>query len=188
MAAARRRGASDFDALRWLEKQSAPILVAPVAISAEASYRLSVPNNAMDIVAKAWVRGNDSNTGDANPATHRTMKSIRPMLMMDGDAVHYLWLLAEPTGEKAQLHLETLCEIARSVAALGWGVDMAIGHGVVLSDSQAEAISGERWFPSVGTRTTLCAYPEKVLSRRWRTGIHGSSTALATADLLRRPR
>jgi CRISPR-associated protein Csb2 len=161
MAAARRRGASDFDALRWLEKQSAPILVAPVAMSAEASYRLSVPNNAMDIVAKAWVRGNDSNTGDANPATHRTMKSIRPMLMMDGDVVHYLWLLAEPTGGKAQLHLETLCEVARSVAALGWGVDMAIGHGAVLSDSQAEAISGERWFPSVGTRDNALRLPRE---------------------------
>lgn len=161
MAAARRRGASDFDALRWLEKQSAPILVAPVAIPAEASYRLSVPNNAMDIVARAWVRGNDSNRGDANPATHRTMKSIRPMLMMDGDAVHYLWPLAEPTGEKAQAHLETLCEVARSVAALGWGVDMAIGHGTVLSDGQAEAISGERWFPSVGTTDNALRLPRE---------------------------
>jgi CRISPR-associated protein Csb2 len=161
MAAARRRGASDFDALRWLEKQSAPVLVAPVAIRAEASYRLSVPNNAMDIVARAWVRGNDSNTGDANPATHRTMKSIRPVLMLDGDAVHYLWPLAEPTGEKAQAHLETLCEVARSVAALGWGVDMAIGHGAILSDGQAEAISGERWFPSVGTTDNALRLPRE---------------------------
>jgi CRISPR-associated protein Csb2 len=161
MAAARRRGASDFDALRWLEKQSAPILVAPVAIPAEASYRLSVPNNAMDIVARAWVRGNDSNTGDANPATHRTMKSIRPMLMMDGDAVHYLWPFAEPIGEKGQGHLETLCEVARSVAALGWGVDMAIGHGTILSDSQAEAISGERWFPSAETTGNALRLPRE---------------------------
>ena len=161
MAAARRRGTSDFDALRWLEKQSAPILVAPVAIPAEASYRLSVPNNAMDIVARAWVRGNDSNTGDANPATHRTMKSIRPMLMMDGDEVHYLWPLTEPTDEKAQGHLETLCEVARSVAALGWGVDMAIGHGTVLSDSQAEAISGETWFPSAKTTGNALRLPKE---------------------------
>lgn len=159
MAAARRRGASDFDALRWLEKRPAPILVAPVAIPAEASYRLSVPNNAMDIVARAWVRGNHSNTGDANPATHRTMKSIRPMLMMEGNAVHYLWPLAEPSDEKEPGYLETLCEVARSVAALGWGVDMAIGHGAVISDSQAEAISGERWFPSARTTDNSLRLP-----------------------------
>ena len=83
-AAAKRRGANDFAALRWLEQEPAPVVIAPVAVVASHSYRLSVPNNAMDIVARAWARGNDSNSGDANPATHRTMKSIRPVLMRGG--------------------------------------------------------------------------------------------------------
>ena len=150
MAAAKRRGVSDFDALRWLEQQSAPILVAPVAIPAKTSYRLSVPNNAMDIVAKAWARGNDSNSGDANPATHRTMKSIRPMLMMDGGAVHYLWPLIDPFDESVRANIETLCDVARSVVALGWGIDMAIGHGAMLTDAEAKALPGERWLPNPG--------------------------------------
>ena len=161
MASARRRGTEDFAALRWLERQSAPILIAPTAVAAEVSYRLSVPNNAMDIVAKAWVRGNDSNSGDANPATHRTMKSIRPMLIMDGDVVHYLWPLAEPTCEETHAHLETLCDVARSVAALGWGVDMAIGHGAILSDTEANALRGEWWLPSSGETNNALRLPRE---------------------------
>jgi CRISPR-associated protein Csb2 len=161
VASARRRGSKDFAALRWLERQSAPILIAPVAVAAEASYRLSVPNNAMDIVARAWIRGNDSNSGDANPATHRTMKSIRPMLMIDDSTVHYLWPLAEPTGEDAYAHLETLCDVARSVAALGWGVDMAIGHGAILSDAEANALSGEWWLPSPGETNNALRLPRQ---------------------------
>src|SRR5438094_762295 len=54
-------------ALEWLEQQGPPFLIAPSGFSAS-GYRLSVPNNAMDIVAAAWCRGNVSNTGDANPA------------------------------------------------------------------------------------------------------------------------
>jgi CRISPR-associated protein Csb2 len=150
MAAARRRRARDFDALRWLEQQSAPTLVAPVAIAAEVSYRLSVPNNAMDIVAGAWVRGNDSNSGDANPATHRTMKSIRPMLMTGAAEVHYLWSLADPLDAPTRANVETLCEVASSVAALGWGIDMAIGHGAILPDVGTKALPGERWLPTAG--------------------------------------
>ena len=91
VAAAARRGAGELEAgvrlaLEWMERQPAPVIVAPASIEG-IGYRLSVPNNAMDIVARAWSRGNDSNSGDANPATHRTMKGVRPTLLL-GDAVH----------------------------------------------------------------------------------------------------
>jgi CRISPR-associated protein Csb2 len=69
-AAALRRMDELAPALSWLERQSPPTVIAPSGLSATA-YRLSVPNNAMDVVARAWCRGNDSNTGDANPAKHR---------------------------------------------------------------------------------------------------------------------
>lgn len=133
-------------ALMWLEKQTAPILVAPTGVST-LGYRLSVPNNAMDIVAKAWCRGNDSNTGDANPATHRTMKAVRPTLLFDGNAVHYLWPLANPLTDEVLGYLETLAAVARSVVVLGWGVDMVVGHGAIVSDEQSGALPGERWLP-----------------------------------------
>ncbi len=158
-ASARRRGVRDFAALRWLEQEPAPVVIAPVAVVASHSYRLSVPNNAMDIVARAWVRSNDSNSGDANPATHRTMKSIRPVLMTSGDAVHYLWLLAEPADEATRAHVETLCDVARSVVALGWGVDLAIGHGAMLSNDETNSLRGERWLPSRGETDNVLRLP-----------------------------
>lgn len=160
VAAARRRGVADFDALRWLEQQLPPVLIAPVAITA-ISYRLSVPNNAMDIVAKAWIRGNESNSGDASPAKHRTMKNIRPMLMMDGDAVHYLWPLTDPLNELVRTYVATLCDVARSIVALGWGIDMTIGHGAILSEGEAEALLGERWFPTAGGADNALRVPRQ---------------------------
>src|SRR5437879_13904001 len=63
-AARRSRGEVSADissALKWLEIQKPPVVVAPAGIEGS-GYRLSVPNNAMDIVAKAWSRGNDSNS------------------------------------------------------------------------------------------------------------------------------
>ncbi len=98
----------------------------------------------MDVVAKAWVRGNEGDSGDANPATHRTMKSVRPMLL-NGDAVHYIWQLPEQTNDEIRDHVKSLSVVAAGIAALGWGLDMAIGHGVLLSDEQVEELHGERW-------------------------------------------
>ncbi len=135
-------------ALEWLEKQEAPVLIAPAGVSVSASgYRLSVPNNAMDIVARAWCRGNYSNSGDASPAKHRTMKAVRPTVLLDGEAVHYLWSLHDPISKEVHGHVEVLQEIARNVVALGWGIDMAVGHGAVLSDGETAALPGERWLP-----------------------------------------
>ena len=81
-------------ALRWLEQQPPPLIVAPPA-TVTTPYRLSVPNNAMDIVGRAWARGNLYGDGDANPATHRAMKTVQPLRLVGGDAVHYLWQLPD---------------------------------------------------------------------------------------------
>jgi len=153
-AAAARRRSEAFShqtqsAFTWLERQPAPVIAAPVDVTAS-GYRLSVPNNAMDIVAKAWCRGNDSNFGDANPATHRTMKPIRSTLLIGGDAVHYLWRLNDPLTGEVRTHVEELASAARSVIAFGWGIDMAVGHAALMSDEQVDALSGERWLPGVG--------------------------------------
>lgn len=107
----------------------------------------------MDVVAKAWSRGNESNSGDANPAKHKTMKTVRPSYLLDGDALHYLWPLGDLPDDTTLSHVNSLAEIACNVVALGWGVDMAIGHGAVLSQQEMDALPGERWLPATGVDT-----------------------------------
>jgi len=150
LASAVRRGAGSLPndsrcALEWLERQPPPLVVAPPGLPGH-GYRLSVPNNAMDIVARAWSRGNYSNSGDASPATHRTMKAVRPTLLLDGP-IHYLWPLPEPLPDPVRPHLQTLAEIARSITVLGWGSDLVVSHAAVLSAVQAGSLPGERWLP-----------------------------------------
>lgn len=136
-------------ALRWLETQARPLVLAPAIADRRGAlgYCLSIPNNAMDIVGRAWSRGADSKSGDANPATHRTMKTVRPTLLAGGNAVHYLWPLPEPVPEATRRNVDVLCGVARNVVVLGWGIDTVVGHGAILSDEEVEALVGERWLP-----------------------------------------
>lgn len=159
VAAAARLGSQGLDnndvrsALTWLEQQGIPsLIIAPAApLSGQNGkrhgYVLSVPNNAMDIVARAWARGNYSGTGDADPATHRTMKAVQPVHLLDGDAIHYLWSVKDSPIEDNKGLAEKLANIANHVVALGWGIDMALGNATVLSDEEVKALPGERWVP-----------------------------------------
>ena len=158
MAAAVRRGQggledSDRSALMWLEARAiAPTIIAPHAVfetsdGKSRGYVLSVPNNAMDVVARAWSRGNISGSGDADPATYRTMKAVRPTYLIDGEVVHFIWPLAEMPSEGDQRIIAILAAIAHNVVALGWGIDVAVGHAELLSQEGADAVSGERWVP-----------------------------------------
>lgn len=145
-AAATRRLEKLSPALRWLERRAPPILIAPPGITGS-GYRLSVPNNAMDVVARAWSRGNESNAGDANPAIHRTMKAVRPTWLRGGDAVHYLWPVGDAIDEEVRAVLDQLGDLARSVVALGCGLDLVVGHGAAVSQEDVDQIQGERWLP-----------------------------------------
>jgi CRISPR-associated protein Csb2 len=137
-------------ALKWLEGQPAPAILCSRS-SEGVGYCLSVPNNAMDIVAKAWCRGNYSNSGDANPATHRTMKAVHPTLLSDG-AVMFMWPIAIQNASEICEHTQVLSRVAGSVVALGWGIDAAICHGSMLSGSEIECLKGERWEPETDAR------------------------------------
>lgn len=131
-------------AMEWLECQPAPLIVAPPA-STTVGRRISVPNNAMDVVARAWSRGGDSDKGDADPRTHRTMKTVRPMWLR-GDRVCFMWPLPEdPVGVAG--HVEQIGRLARRVSSLGWGLDLVVGDANVLNDTQHESMDGEHWLP-----------------------------------------
>lgn len=128
LAAAARAGrlASTRSALVWLEERAAPLIIAPEAIESVTGYRLSVPHNAMDLVAKQWRRGDEGNA-----AEHRTMKALRPHRLPEDAVVHYAWQL---DGDESVV--TELIAAARKVVALGWGVDLVVGDGAIVDDAQ----------------------------------------------------
>jgi CRISPR-associated protein Csb2 len=128
-------------ALRWLETLDPPIVIAP-RVELATAFRIAVPNNDLDVVASAWARGA---TPKRQPNELRTMKSVRSIWLRDGDAVHYLWPLA--SGDQARDYVVALERVARSVVALGWGIDLVVGEAAVISRATIDRISGERWTP-----------------------------------------
>lgn len=118
-------------ALTSLEERPPPLVVAPEASASTVGYRLSVPHNAMDLVAKQWVRGDDGNASE-----HRTMKNVRPHRLPHAAVVHYVWRFDGDTSPAA-----SLIAAARGVVSLGWGVDLVVGDGVVVDDSGVDRLS-----------------------------------------------
>ncbi|MBW3597502.1 MAG: type I-U CRISPR-associated protein Cas5/Cas6 [Planctomycetes bacterium] len=144
-------------ALTWLERQEPPVILAPSHVEA-VPYCLSVPNNAMDIVGRAWSRGNYFGGGDANPATHRTMKSIRPVRMINGDTVRYLWRVAESQSVDADL-IHPLIRATRRIVALGWGIDLVVAQADHVSTAELQTLPGEWWLPTAPTTAVVLRTP-----------------------------
>lgn len=138
------------EALDWLASQPAPVIVTPPA-QPGVPYQTSVPNNAMDIVARAWSRGSDSSK-DAQPSTHKAMKTVCPTYLDPGiedganHTVNYLWRISDETNTKT--FVDTLATVASQLVAVGWGLDLVAGHASVLSDETAAGLTGDRWLPS----------------------------------------
>jgi CRISPR-associated protein Csb2 len=112
-------------------------------------YRLSVPHNAMDLVAKQWSRGDEGNA-----AEHRTMKNLRPHRLPEDAVVHFVWQLDDDCS-----HASALVAAARRVVALGWGVDLVVGDGAVVNGSQLAELAGTLivWEPRRDGRRELRA-------------------------------
>jgi CRISPR-associated protein Csb2 len=123
------------------------VVIAPRAEVAT-SYRIAVPNNDLDAAAAAWARGAEPRK-QQQPAALKTMKPIQPMRLREGNAVHYLWPLPA-SGLGSKQHVAELEKVARSVVALGWGVDLVVGNAVLIGDAAVESLPGERWTPGPG--------------------------------------
>ncbi len=134
------------EALRWLERLSAPVIVAPMSVKGT-PYRVSVPNNDMDVIAREWARNGVSRK---QPSELRTLKRVRRVHMLDGDTVSYLWPLPAALSPEEQGHVNTLKDVARSIVALGWGMDLVAGNGLLISEDEARNLSGLRWTPGIG--------------------------------------
>lgn len=100
-------------ALRWLERQRPPRIYASPAEDRQ-RYRIAVPNNDMDVVAREWARGRP-----AEPAKIRTMKEVPPkQLVSDGPHVQYLWRVDDAEGAAAMA--ERLRTTVHCLHTLGW--------------------------------------------------------------------
>lgn len=124
--------------LQWLELLKPPIIIAPAGVASPKPYRLYVPDNLGDKVAKVWLRGKS-----ASIAEYRTDRDVRPVHLL-GDSLHYLFALPDEICE----HLETLRTAARSITHLGWGIDMVVGDASIIDETEAMSLDGVRWSPS----------------------------------------
>jgi CRISPR-associated protein Csb2 len=151
VAAAARAGSLDSSrgALVWLEERPPPLIIASEALESAVGYRLSVPHNAMDLVARQWTRG-----GDGNPAEHRAMKDLRPNCLPSDAVTHYAWRLDDDRSAVPAL----ICA-ARGVVALGLGIDLVVGNGAVLEGTRLAELSAGLvvWEPRTDGRRELRA-------------------------------
>ncbi len=168
-ASARTRSAGTLGrfepALRWLESLPPPTVIAPVGAPGK-PYCTAVPNNDLDVLAAAWAKGQEPKK---QPTKLKTLKSIRPTWMRSGDAVHFLWPLS--TSLPSAAHLELLQLAARSLSALGWGIDFVVGDAGLIDDDSIEQLPGERWRPAAegaaegGLRVPIIGTLDALVSR-----------------------
>jgi len=137
-------------ALQFLERLPAPIVIAPKPEYLD-GYRLSVPNNEMDLVAKAWAAGKYfEHGGDNDPATHRTMKRVTPILIPEDSCIQYLWQVDQGSD------LSPLFQVARAMSACGWGLDMVVGDARILPSEDTGESNTQKWLPvSMGATVRL---------------------------------
>ncbi len=139
-------------AFRWLEGLPAPVIYAPPASLSSSGYRLSVPHNAMDLVARQWVRGNEGSASE-----HRAMKNVRPSRLPEDCAVHFVWALDHQSTHE---HIAGISSSAAAVSSLGWGTDLAVAEASIADTPGLERLIDERsrcWEPRHGGATRLRA-------------------------------
>jgi CRISPR-associated protein Csb2 len=141
--------------LQWLAKQHAPTIVAAMGIASNVKYRLYVPDNVADKIAKSWRGGNVN----ASIADYKAEKDVRPT-HLTGDAVHYLYPVPDTDIEFIK-HKETLVTAARSITHLGWGIDMVAGNASEISEEVVQQLKGERWQPIAAPSLTQLRVPRE---------------------------
>jgi CRISPR-associated protein Csb2 len=124
-------------AIRWLERQPRPEIVAATGTPSASPYLLYIPNNTADLLVPAWKHG------DVTKTVKREQKPVRPTHLA-GEAIHYLFPLPDGLTEFNQ-HRETLKSAARSITHLGWGIDMVAADADVITEAEAAKLPGNRW-------------------------------------------
>lgn len=134
VAGVARRGELDStlgESLAWLQTLDSPTIVAPRSRPGQVITRF-VPNN----------------DGDKKPDRQNrlTRKTSRPTLMLDPPEVHYLWQIEMKDEAQARL----VCQAARYLTCLGWGIDMAYSDGQLIDIDKIGKLVGVRWYAQKG--------------------------------------
>jgi CRISPR-associated protein Csb2 len=129
-----RRGELDSalgESLAWLQTLDPPTIISPMSHPGQVVTRF-VPNN----------------DGDKKPdrQSRLTGKTFRPTIMRDPPEIHYLWLIEAELVPKARL----VCDAARYLTCLGWGIDMAYADGRLIGRDEVGRLIGVRWHPRKG--------------------------------------
>ncbi len=123
------------DALEWLETLDPPVIHAPV-------YKYGKPY-------RTFVPVNNSGSGDVD----RTPKEVRPLILpSDCAVVDYLWNFVQVDEVRAKVAIDA----SRHIRALGWGVDMAIGNGEILTHMPVALPECSEFFPYLKNEISGC--------------------------------
>lgn len=153
-------GQRSHAALRWLECLPPPDIIAPEAVRGF-GYKSYAPNNDSDARKVAdLVRQGRALPDAMRAAAMITTKHYNPLVLSENEetSIHYLWPLPQTIMPDDQSHAEQVCKLARNLLALGWGIDVAIGDGKVIP--QTETLPpGKHYVPVWGGGTEVLKTP-----------------------------
>lgn len=147
VATSARVGGRTWDALRWLEQQPPPIIIASkLAAIQPRGYKTYIPDNVGDIVAKSWSKSGlfDQNGKFIDISGYRAEKFVRPIYLEDDATVHYLWKIEG----RADTPVCDLVPAVRAISQFGWGIDLVVADAALVTNEDAARFAGERWMPS----------------------------------------
>ena len=120
------------DALRWLEKQEPPSIVAPEAVRQREHLINYVPNN------------DDGLGGDAHV---RTDKGLGAWFFPQSSAVAYQWPISAEADATKQA--DVVAAMSSLIVCVGRTVDLAYARGQLLEgEVPAKAVQRKRWQPA----------------------------------------
>lgn len=147
-------------ALKWLEQLPPPEIIAPDIVRGF-GFKSYAPNNDSDArkVVELVRQGHGLSEAMRRDAMITT-KHYNPLILAEGEevAIHYLWTLSSSPHAHDLLLTEHICKLSRQLLALGWGVDVAIGDGRVVPQSEALP-PGKRYIPAWGGGTSILKMP-----------------------------
>lgn len=120
------------EALRWLETQPNPEIIAPETRKSP-RVKLYGPNNDAD---KEIPEGE---------SITRAEKLLCPHTLIGDATVRFLWQIKEEDWKSAYSHIEIICAESRRLHSLGLGIDLVAGNGRVISEAEKRGIPGEVW-------------------------------------------